>query len=209
VRDGFHFYFGTARCTGKGRDIAACPEVEIVALLPLDKGIGQLRVAGRAVEVKGKPLHEAWARAERLRRDLLHEGRPRRPRVRGVPHRGRESPPHAARHHERGRVANRLVQVDDTLYQLFLVRLGGDLSPENQSTEWVNPHLVGIAQPRRAMEFKTVRRVCRRRLMNRDTPALLPSAGLFLNFWAGCRVQRSWQVRCLRPLERMSHCASV
>jgi uncharacterized pyridoxamine 5'-phosphate oxidase family protein len=64
VRDGFHFYFGTARSTGKGRDIAACPEVEIVALLPLDKGIGQLRVAGRAVEVKGKPLHEAWARAE-------------------------------------------------------------------------------------------------------------------------------------------------
>jgi general stress protein 26 len=64
VRDGLHFYFGTARCTGKGRDIAACPEVEVVALLPLDKNVGQLRIAGRAVEVKGKPLHDAWARAE-------------------------------------------------------------------------------------------------------------------------------------------------
>jgi uncharacterized pyridoxamine 5'-phosphate oxidase family protein len=43
VRDGFHFYFGTARCTGKGRDIAARPEVEVVALLPLGKNVGQLR----------------------------------------------------------------------------------------------------------------------------------------------------------------------
>jgi general stress protein 26 len=64
VRDGLRFYIGTARCSQKVRDITACPSVEIVALLPQGDGVGQLRIAGKAVEVKGKTLHEAWARAK-------------------------------------------------------------------------------------------------------------------------------------------------
>lgn len=63
VRDGLHFYVGTARATAKAREMTACPEVEIVALLSQADGVGQLRIAGRAVEVKGEALHDAWARA--------------------------------------------------------------------------------------------------------------------------------------------------
>ena len=63
VRDGFHFYVGTARASAKARDMTARPEVEIVALLSQANGVGQLRIAGRAVEVKGKALHDAWTRA--------------------------------------------------------------------------------------------------------------------------------------------------
>ncbi len=64
VRDGLRFYIGTARRSGKVRDIAACPSIEILALIPGEKGIGQLRLAGRAAEIKGKALHDAWTRAK-------------------------------------------------------------------------------------------------------------------------------------------------
>jgi general stress protein 26 len=64
VRDGLKFYIGTARRSQKVRDIANCPSVEIVALLPHGDGVGQLRIAGKAVEVKGQALHDAWARAK-------------------------------------------------------------------------------------------------------------------------------------------------
>lgn len=63
VRDGLRFYCASARCSHKSRQITAHPEVEFVALLKKGKDTGYLRVAGKAVEVKGKPLHEAWARA--------------------------------------------------------------------------------------------------------------------------------------------------
>jgi len=63
VRDGLHFYIGTARCSAKVRDITACPAIEIAALLPAPGGDGQLRIAGTAAEVKGKALHDAWERA--------------------------------------------------------------------------------------------------------------------------------------------------
>jgi general stress protein 26 len=64
ARDGLRFYIGSARNSGKVRDIAVCPEVEIIALLPQGDGVGQLRVAGKAVEIKGKALHDAWGRAK-------------------------------------------------------------------------------------------------------------------------------------------------
>lgn len=64
VRDGLRFYVGTARCSRKVRDIAACPSVEILALLPGEKGVGQLRISGRAVELRGAELHSAWTRAK-------------------------------------------------------------------------------------------------------------------------------------------------
>jgi general stress protein 26 len=63
VRDGLRFYIGTARCSDKVRDIGACPSIEILALLPQANGVGQLRIAGKAVEVTGTRLHEAWTRA--------------------------------------------------------------------------------------------------------------------------------------------------
>jgi hypothetical protein len=52
-----------------------------------------------------------------------------------------------------------------------------DLIPKNWPTEWVNPHLIGVARPRRALEFKTDRRVRLGRPMNRDVPALLRPEG--------------------------------
>jgi general stress protein 26 len=64
VRDGLRFYIGTARASQKVHDIAACASIEIVALLPQPDGVGQLRIAGKAVEVKGKALHDAWTRAK-------------------------------------------------------------------------------------------------------------------------------------------------
>ncbi len=64
ARDGLRFYIGSARDSGKVRDIAKCPEVEIIALLPQGDGMGQLRIAGKAVEIEGKALHDAWARAK-------------------------------------------------------------------------------------------------------------------------------------------------
>jgi general stress protein 26 len=63
VRDGLHFYVGTSRTSAKAKDITTHPQVEIVALLGLASGTGQLRIAGKAIEVKGKALHEAWTRA--------------------------------------------------------------------------------------------------------------------------------------------------
>ncbi len=64
ARDGLRFYIGSARNSGKVRDITVCPEVEIIALLPQGDGVGQLRIAGKAIEIKGKALHDAWARAK-------------------------------------------------------------------------------------------------------------------------------------------------
>ena len=64
ARDGLKFYIGTARNSAKARDIAKCPEVEIIGLLPQGDGVGQLRIAGKAVEIKGKALHDAWTRAK-------------------------------------------------------------------------------------------------------------------------------------------------
>jgi general stress protein 26 len=64
VRDGLRFYIGTARVSQKVRDITAHPSVEIVALLPRADGVGQLRIAGKAIEVEGQALHEAWVRAK-------------------------------------------------------------------------------------------------------------------------------------------------
>jgi len=64
VRDGLRFYTASAQCSDKSRQIAAHPEVEFVALLKKGENIGYLRVAGQAVEVSGKPLHEAWARGK-------------------------------------------------------------------------------------------------------------------------------------------------
>jgi hypothetical protein len=52
-----------------------------------------------------------------------------------------------------------------------------DLIPKNWPTEWVNPHLIGVARPRRALEFKTDRRVRLGRPMNRDVPVLLRPEG--------------------------------
>jgi general stress protein 26 len=62
ARDGCRFYCASARCSDKARQITAHPEVEFVALLRRGENTGYLRVEGRAVEIKGKPLHEAWAR---------------------------------------------------------------------------------------------------------------------------------------------------
>lgn len=64
VRDGLRFYCASARCSDKSREIAAHREVELVVLLRKGENTGYLRVAGRAAEVKGKPLHEAWARGK-------------------------------------------------------------------------------------------------------------------------------------------------
>ncbi len=64
VRDGLRFYTGSARRSDKARQIAAHPEVEFVVLFKKGENTGYLRVAGKAVEVKGKPLHEAWTRGK-------------------------------------------------------------------------------------------------------------------------------------------------
>ena len=54
--------------------------------------------------------------------------------------------------------------------------------PKGQSTERTTPQRFGIALPGRVLEFKTNRRTYPRVLMNTQVPALLPSAGLLLNF---------------------------
>ncbi len=64
VRDGLRFYCASARCSDKSRQIAAHPEVEFVVLLKKGEHTGYLRVEGKAVEVTGKPLHEAWTRGK-------------------------------------------------------------------------------------------------------------------------------------------------
>lgn len=64
VRDGCHFYCAGARCSDKARQIAAHPQVEFVALLKRGEHTGYVRAAGKAVEVRGKSLHEAWTRGK-------------------------------------------------------------------------------------------------------------------------------------------------
>jgi hypothetical protein len=74
----------------------------------------------------------------------------------------------------------------------------------NWSTAWVNPHPIGIAQPRRTNEFRTVRWVCRRIPMNTDVSALLPSTGLLSNSRPGS------SVRCPgRPDRQAPHSANA
>ncbi len=56
ARDGLKFYIGTARNSAKARDIARCPSIEIIRLLSQGNDTGRLgRIAGKAVEVKGRP----------------------------------------------------------------------------------------------------------------------------------------------------------
>ena len=60
VREGLRFHFATARCSAKVRELTAFPHIESVVLLKQGGHLGQLRLAGDVVEVKGKALHAAW-----------------------------------------------------------------------------------------------------------------------------------------------------
>lgn len=64
VRDGLRFYIGTGRNDAKSGHMRAHPQVEFVVLLPRGTDTGYLRVAGIAVEVKGKDMHDAWAQGK-------------------------------------------------------------------------------------------------------------------------------------------------
>lgn len=64
VRDGLRFHIGTGRSDAKSVQISAHPHVEFVVLLPRGNDTGYLRVTGTVVEVKGKEMHEAWARGK-------------------------------------------------------------------------------------------------------------------------------------------------